>query len=298
MAELRHTFEWQLRAPVARVFAALSEPAQLKAWFADDVDVEPRAGGAYRFWGRHVYGAPKTGSQRLTHYAADEGLAFSWDLHGAPSLVTLSLAPGDPATNAEGTTLNGSHVFSEPPPINRAREMVDDLWRILNGLLSAHLAGEPPASRPDYADPHPEVRLTTMVKAPVDQVFAAFVEPSLLKAWMQAPDPVVEPRVGGRYSYGWSYELDGRQVTSGPTQVLDFEPNRRLVIDWPDWRGDARVPDQRITYLFDDMGDQTRVTLIHDGFVRTVDVSDFPFGWAGFGRMLQAQFPAAASPGA
>jgi len=290
VAELAHTFAWQIQAPPEQVFAALTEPAQLKAWFADEVDVEPRVGGAFRFWGRNVYGAPKAGAQRLTRFEPGQALAFTWELQGQPSEVTLELSPGDAETNAAGTTVLGRHVFPQAPTIGRAREMVDDLWRILNGNLAAHLRGGAGVTRVDFADPHPEVRVSTVIDAPVEKVFQAFVDPELLRKWTGAPAPVIEPHAGGRYEYGWSYEVDGRQVTSGPTRILEYEENRRLVTDWPDWRGDPAVPVQRITWLFDDLGGKTQVTVVHDGFVRAVDISDYPFGWGGFGQMLRGLF--------
>lgn len=290
MPELVHTFSWALPATPEAVFAALTEPEQLKAWFADDVDIEPREGGAFRFWGRHVYGAPKVGAQRLTRFEPGQALAFTWELHGQPSEVTLEVSPGDPEKNPGGATVSGRHAFAEAPAIGRAREMVDDHWRIANGNLAAHLAGGQGLMRVDFADPQPEVRVSTLIDAPVEKVFKAFIEPELLAKWSGAPAPVIEPHAGGRYEYGWSYEVDGRQVTSGPTRILEYEENRRLVTDWPDWRGDPAVPVQRITWLFDDLGGKTRVTVVHDGFVRAVDISDYPFGWGGFGEMLKKIF--------
>ena len=55
------------------------------------------------------------------------------------------------------------------------------------------------------------------------------------------------------------------------------------------------MPSQRVTWLFDELDGKTRVTVIHDGFVRAVDISDYPFGWAGFGAMLRGIFEPAAA---
>lgn len=99
---------------------------------------------------------------------------------------------------------------------------------------------------------------------------------------MGAPAPVVELEVGGRYELGWTYQVDGRDVSGGPMRILDLVPNERLVVSWPDWRGDAAVPMQSITWLLGSEGTGTRVTLIHAGFTRTVDFSDYPFGWGHF----------------
>jgi len=295
VAELTHTFTWSLPAPPARVFAALSEPQALSAWFADAAEVEPRPGGAFRFWGDHVYGPRRRedADQVLTRFEPGRALAFAWRVEGRESEVTWELAPGDPEKNAGGATLVGTHSFAEAPAIGRAKELIDDLWRINQGNLKSWLAGEELA-RVNFADPHPAVRQSIVIEAPVERVFRAFTDPALLGRWLGAPAPVVEPRAGGRYEYGWRYEVGGRQVAGGPTRILEFEENRRLVTDWPDWRGDPTVPTQTITWLFEDLGGRTRVTLIHDGFVRAVDISDYPYGWADFTGALAALCMAAA----
>jgi uncharacterized protein YndB with AHSA1/START domain len=120
------------------------------------------------------------------------------------------------------------------------------------------------------------------VDAPREAVFRALTDPEALREWMGAPAPVVEPQVGGRYELGWRYDVDGQEVSGGPMQILDIVPNERLVVSWPDWRGDAAVPMQSITWELEPDGTGTRVTLIHAGFSRTADFSDYPFGWGHF----------------
>jgi hypothetical protein len=77
------------------------------------------------------------------------------------------------------------------------------------------------------------------------------------------------------------------KVEGGPLRILELVENERLVTDWPDWRGDRSVPLQKITWLLESIGEQTRVTLIHSGFVRATDMSDYPFGWGFFLSRLQ-----------
>lgn len=291
MAELTHTFTWTLPAPPERVFAALTEPAALRAWFADEVEVEPRPGGAFRFWGDHVY-APRRredADQVLTRFEPGRALAFTWRLESRDSEVTWDVAPGDPEKNPGGATVTGTHAFAEAPAIGRAKELVDDLWRINEGNLRSWLAGQE-VSRVNFADPAAVVRQSIVIEAAVETVFRAFTDPEMLRRWLGAPEPVVEPRAGGRYQYGWKYEVGGRQVTGGPSRILEFEANRRIVTDWPDWRGDPTVPAQKITWLFEDLGGRTRVTLVHDGFVRAVDISDYPYGWGYFLGALAGLF--------
>jgi uncharacterized protein YndB with AHSA1/START domain len=67
-----------------------------------------------------------------------------------------------------------------------------------------------------------------------------------------------------------------------PLDILEFVENERLAISWPDWRGDKDVPSQRVRWILKTEGNGTRVDFTHDGFVRAVDMSDYPFGWGYF----------------
>ena len=113
-------------------------------------------------------------------------------------------------------------------------------------------------------------------------MFRALIDPAMLAEWTLFGKPAVEPRVGGRYSYGWVYEAGSKTVHGGPTRILDLEQDVRLVTDWLDWRGDDTNDVQTITWLLEDDGAGTKLTLVHDGFARAADISDFPFGWIGF----------------
>ena len=48
MSELKHEFTWKLTARPARVFAALTDQAELTQWFAEHAEVQAELGGAYR----------------------------------------------------------------------------------------------------------------------------------------------------------------------------------------------------------------------------------------------------------
>lgn len=286
MSGLKHEFECRLTVAPTRAFAALSEPRELEEWFAEHAEVEPKVGGAFRFWGRHTYGAPTRdaqATQKLLRYEQPHAIAFTWTIDDQPSQVSFSIE-ADPQTPG-GSVVKGIHEFAAAPSIERAAHMVDDLWRLQMGNLYAHTAGLQVALLPDYADGAPEIRMSIMIDAPRERVFRAMMEPEMLNQWI-ATGAMVEPRVGGRYSFGWKSEHQGVNSEGGPTRILELVANEKLVIDWPDWRRDQSVPTQKVTWLLESVGQQTRVTLIHSGFVRMVDFSDYPHGWGFFlGRL-------------
>jgi uncharacterized protein YndB with AHSA1/START domain len=286
-----HGAEFLIAGEPRRVFDALTDPAQLSRWFAEHAQVEAREGGSYRFWGRHTYGGPGSAGarQRITALERDRRLAFAWDFDGVPSEVTLELSPeSDDGEAGPRTRLRLRHAFEAPLAAAYARELVEDLWKLSMGNLDAHLRGGEGIVLPDYTDPSPEIRLSIVIDAPRDRVFRALIDPELMNGWI-ASGAEVEPRVGGRYRYGWQYEIAGKPVEGGPTRILDLVENERLVTDWLDWRGDETRASTRIAWLLEDHGAATKVTLVHGEFSRAADFSDYPFGWGQFLSELKAK---------
>ncbi|MEO8636596.1 MAG: SRPBCC family protein [Gemmatimonadales bacterium] len=276
-----HTHSCELTHSPARVFRALTDRTELTSWFAQHAAPGTAPGESFRFWGRHTLGVPtaEEATQRLTRFEADSVVAFTWRLYQTATEVTLTLAP---AADGAGTKLTLRHEIQDELGVPRSRELIDDLWRFSLGNLSCHLAGGAGIVLPDYADPAPEVRMVITIEAPPEAVFRALIEPESINRWFGTTSAVVEPRLGGRYDLKWQYKVDGNEVHGGPTTILEFVPNRKLTLDWPDWRGDTSVTGQTITWLLEPTGRGTRVTLVHAGFSRTTDISDYPFGWVYF----------------
>ncbi len=287
-----HEHSSKLEAPPSRVFAALTDPAELTTWFAERADLGTTRGGAYRFWGKHTLGAPPAPDARqvITRFEHDRALGFSWTLYGVPTTVDIGLASDD-----AGTRVVLHHQVNSDLPLARPKELISDHWKLAFGNLAAHLAGGSGIVLPDYTDPAPEVRLTITIDAPREAVFRALLDPATVTRWFDAADAVVEPHQGGRYSLGWKYQVDGRDVMGGPTKILELVPNKKLVLDWPDWRGDTSVNGQRITFHLESVGSGTKVTFVHSGFDRTADISDYPFGWVYFmgklGEVFRGEAP-------
>lgn len=270
----------KLAATPERAFRALTEPSELTQWFAERVDVTLKPGGAYRFWGKYTLGCPteKDADQSVVSFQSPRELTFAWIIHRVPTEVSMTLEPND----EEGTTLSLKHTVKGDFGIRRGRELIEDLWHLNCGNLRYHLKGGSGVVLFDYTDPRPEVRQVVMIDAPTTTVWKALTEPSAIKQWFGTKQVTVDPRVGGEYNLHWKYPVAGKDVEAGTGKITEFEPNRKLVLTWLDWRGDASVDRQTISFSLEAAGTQTRLTFIHAGFERTVDVGDFPFGWTWF----------------
>jgi uncharacterized protein YndB with AHSA1/START domain len=281
MSELKHEFTWKLPAGPARVFAALTDAGELKQWFAEHAEVEPQLGGAYRFWGKYSYGTPtrELATQRITKFAPSQAVSYSWRVHDRDSEVAFSIE-SDPE-NPEASILKGVHSFAQAPAINRAKEMVDDLWRFNWGNLSAHIGGGQGKMLVDYTDANAKVALSIYIDAPPSAVFRTLIDPEKIQQWFGVA-AAVDPRLGGDWHLKMEFEKDGKKIVTPACKILDFVQDERLTISWPDWRGDRSVPDQRVTWVLHPEGAGTRVDFLHDGFVRAIDISDYPFGWGWF----------------
>ncbi|MAL09832.1 MAG: hypothetical protein CMF74_09230 [Maricaulis sp.] len=276
MTELIHTHSMTLDSTPGRVFDALTDPEDLKVWFAEHVDVEPRLHGRFRFWGRHTYETPGPAEANavIREFEPGRTIAFDWPLAGREAIARLDVEP-----EGEKTKLIVTHTFRRAPAMDRAREMVDDLWRMHFGALMCHLMGAP-VSLPDFTETAQVVESSIYIDAPRSIVFRAFTDPALLNQWI-AKDAKVDLDAG-TLDFGWSYEANGQTVVPPPMRILEIEQDRKFVTNWPDWRGDPDVPDQRVTWHLEDEGKGTRLTLRHDGFIRPTDISDYPFGWSYF----------------
>jgi uncharacterized protein YndB with AHSA1/START domain len=290
-----------MRATPDRVWRALTAPEALRAWFAEHADVDPRVGGAWRFWGRNSLGVPTpdAADQRIVALEPEKLLAFTWTWSGVPTRVELALEPkewkeftlgSNPPLrpNAPGCAVTVRQSFAGTLPYPRPESLADDHWRLALANLFAHLDGAE-VSLVDHTDSDcggPEVRLSIFVAAPPAAVFRALTEPALLDRWIGS-GARIDPRVGGGVDLGWSGcggpgAGEPADLAASPMKILELVPDRRFAISWPDWRGDASVPMQRVTWDLAPENSGTRVELRHTGFVRAVDRSDYFQGWSSF----------------
>ncbi len=271
------TFEksYTLPAEPARVFAVLTTPADLIRWFAEHVEIEPKVGGSFRFWGRHT---PWTrtradANQRLTAFEPGARLAFDWTWSGAKSSVTLSLARAE-----AGTSLGVRHDLRGTLHDFDAREhnfLLDDLWGLWLGNLRSYLRHERPALQPDYHAKE-NVVLSIDIDAPSNIVWKSLTDPKEMDRWI-SENARVELRPDGAYSYGWTNPET--RDTIGPTRILELEPQRRLLHDWH-YHKDTTA---RTEWLLEPLSpSRTRLTVRQLDVRSEREVGGYTGGWGKF----------------
>jgi uncharacterized protein YndB with AHSA1/START domain len=209
----------QARFPAspAAVFRALTDPAELRSWLAEEADVDLDE-GRFAFWGRSVpQGEP--GRHRLTAAEPDRLLAFTWTLDGVETAVRIELAP-DADRTALALRQDPLPTLDElmaPPGRRDGRHSMHTFWGLALPNLAEHLAGRAHAPRADFGPGRSrEIRAELDIAAPAERVFASLVDPDQVARWF-GWRPEIDPRRGGRISFG----LDG--------EITEFEPGERLV---------------------------------------------------------------------
>lgn len=123
--------------------------------------------------------------------------------------------------------------------------------------------------------------LTRLLDAPIDRVFDAWLSREEWQAWIGPEDvacevPLLEPRVGGRYRISMRLS-DGRYIpVTGVFTVI--EAPSRLAFTWS-WEGDPGT-ESLVTISLREAGDQTELTLRHEGLGNLANRDGHEKGWS------------------
>ncbi|MEU4712245.1 SRPBCC domain-containing protein [Micromonospora purpureochromogenes] len=244
-----------LAAPVEAVRRALTDPAELRVWFAEHAEVElPRR---YEFWGRFTPegDAPH---QRLLH-ADDDTLRFAWLLDGVETTSEIALTPEGPGSTL--LTLTQSHFnFAEALAGTTIRGVLQTWWSLSIANLAAHLEGRPLLPKTDFTSA--DLRGELLIGAPVERVWQSLTDSAQASAWFGYPIGI-EPWVGGRYAMG-GFEA------GYAAKVVDLEPGHRMSVDWG--------PTGISTWELAESDGKTKLTFVQSGF----DEGNPPYAaWSG-----------------
>ena len=107
----------------------------------------------------------------------------------------------------------------------------------------------------------PAAKAEMLIRRPVAEVFEAFVDPAItVKFWFTSGSA----RLEAGHDVRWEWNMYDFTLT---VQVLEVEPNQRIVIDWPTGNGTSRVT---WTFTALDAG-ETFVSIVNDRFPGTAE---------------------------
>jgi serine/threonine protein kinase len=134
--------------------------------------------------------------------------------------------------------------------------------------------------------PDSTIRLKQTIAVPVEQVFAAWMNPARMTEWYAPTDdfttPIaeVDPHVGGNYKVGMKHkDREYTNVVSG--QYCQIDTPRRLSFTWAWEAPHPDVQETQVTLEFEPKGDSTELTLIHERFRDAGQKQGHTEGWTG-----------------
>jgi uncharacterized protein YndB with AHSA1/START domain len=136
-----------------------------------------------------------------------------------------------------------------------------------------------------------KLTVTRVISAPCAMVFRAWTEPEQLAQWFGPAEVELrhlkaEIKIGGAFRIHF-VSKKGDHIATGDYQ--EIVPNQRLKFSWS-WEHYA-MPDSVVTVDFEDLGQTTRLTLVHEGLPDQEDADDHKKGWASmiekFARLME-----------
>lgn len=138
-------FRRDLPGPIARVWAFLTEPKHLPAWFGEDSSIEPRQGGCVRLMGGHIRGT-------VTQWQPPRKLIYSWNVFGPGDAAdAVSAYPESyPTFELEERGETVRLTFTHFPVLARFVPQNAMGWHTMLDMLCAGLRGEAIKPRAAY----------------------------------------------------------------------------------------------------------------------------------------------------
>ncbi|WP_152610979.1 SRPBCC domain-containing protein [Amycolatopsis sp. MJM2582] len=238
-------FQVRLRAPIAEVWHALTDPGALREWLSEyaEVDLPSR----YEFWGRYTPDGDRP-RQRLL-LAEDNVLRFAWTVDGKETVVEIALTE-----DGDGTSLSFSQsglpdytaMLADP---DSSLGMMYTFWALSVSNLVDHVEGRPLTARCDLTSPlmSEEVR----IDAPRGEVYSSIADPAVFTRWFGARIEA-ETEVGGRWAMG-SLEND-----PNPAKIVDLVPDTKMSLAYQDG--------VVATWELEESGGGTKLTFVQSGF--------------------------------
>ncbi|WP_062346824.1 SRPBCC family protein [Herbidospora yilanensis] len=248
----------RIQAPLKTVFHALTDPAELRVWFAEHAEVE--LPDRYDFWGRHTLDGDAP-HQRVLE-VADDLIMFAWTIDGTETTTEIRLAETDGETlvSVIQSHFDRSLVFSgSPSPLAG----LETFWALALGNLADHVEGRKLGPKVDYTAKVGEFSAALEIDAPADRVYTALTDSGQATAWFGYPIEI-EPEVGGRFAMG-GFEAAGDYAA----KFVALDSGSATI----DWGGMVT------SWELAGSGGKTTLTFVTSGF----DAAQPPYAsWAGW----------------
>jgi uncharacterized protein YndB with AHSA1/START domain len=139
-------FERMLPGPIETIWAHLTEPRLMPAWFGDDSSIEPRAGGAVSLLGGHIRGI-------VTQWRPPTKLVHTWNVFGPndASDAVSDYPESYPTFELETVGAQVRLAFTHFPVLERFVAQNAMGWHTMLDILQATLAGGPVEARAAYS---------------------------------------------------------------------------------------------------------------------------------------------------
>ncbi len=146
------TFTRRLPGPIEKVWAHLTEPHLLPAWFGDNSRIEPRQGGAVHLMGGHVRGV-------VTQWQPPHKLIYTWNVFspgdGPDAVSTYPESYPTFELQAEGSKV--LLTFRHFPIVDRFIPQNAMGWHTMLDILETTLAGRAVEERTAYMKKNAEL---------------------------------------------------------------------------------------------------------------------------------------------
>jgi uncharacterized protein YndB with AHSA1/START domain len=139
------SFRRTLPGPIERVWAFLTEPEHLPAWFGAQSSIEPGQGGRIHLMGGHIRGV-------VTQWQPPKRLVYTWNVFDAadPPDAVSRYPESYPTFVLDAADGAVTLTFSHFPVLERFAPQNAMGWHTMLDILSAGLRGEQVSERTVY----------------------------------------------------------------------------------------------------------------------------------------------------
>jgi len=270
-----------IAASTEQAYSAMSLPAEIVKWWGEHADVELVPGGPYKLWGPAMFANPSedTADQTLLEFTPNARLLIRWPwrTHFVSDGSVPRVVVWEVLFTSEGEGCRVTVNLSWEGGGTMSGYSLDDTVQVTLYCLRSYLESGTVEGRLAYSGGAPVIQVGIQIHASADDVWHALTDPTTMDRWVSS-GASVDLSEGGRYSYGWTEEVNGERVTAGPTIITELKEKQRLSHGWT--YGDE--PPTQVTWELKTDRGSTELTLTHSGFGVALISEDYRQGWIAF----------------